>query len=61
MNDLIYEWMTKFKVNDESQFKQSEVTHTFPPSKIFWKKHWEKINIDVINWGKLFDRSVDHK
>ena len=25
------------------------------------KRYWEKINIDVINWEKIFDRSADHK
>ena len=25
------------------------------------KKYWEKINIDIINCEKLFDRSADNK
>ena len=25
------------------------------------KKYWEKINIDIINWEKLFGRPADHK
>ena len=25
------------------------------------KKYWLKINIDIINWENLFDRSADHK
>ena len=34
---------------------------------IYWlwsllkKKYWEKVNIDTINWEKVFDRSADHK
>ena len=28
--------------------------HTIPPDKIYWKKYWEKANIDKINWEKLF-------
>ena len=27
--------------------------------KVYWKKYWEKINIDIINWEKLFHRPVD--
>ena len=34
---------------------------TFPSSKIYWKKFWEKTNTDLINWEKHFDRSADHK
>ena len=34
---------------------------TFAPGKIYLKKYWEKINIDIIDWEKLFDRSADHK
>ena len=30
-------------------------------SKIYWKSFREKINIDINNWGKLLDRSADHK
>ena len=36
--------------------------------KIYWKKYWEKINIDTIkldtdtiNWEKFFDRFADYK
>ena len=34
---------------------------------IYWlwslskKIYWEKVNIDTINWEKVFDRSADHK
>ena len=35
--------------------------HTFPPGKIYRKEYREKINIDTINWEKVFDRSADHK
>ena len=41
------------KVN-ESWYKQCGVTPPFPPDKIYWKKYWEKINIDIINWKKTF-------
>ena len=34
---------------------------TFPLGKIYWQKYWEKINIDIVNQEKLFDRSADHK
>lgn len=30
--------------------------HTFPPSKIYQKKYWEKVNIDIINWEIFCDR-----
>ena len=33
----------------------------FPQGKIYWKRCWEKINIDKINWQKLFDRSAEYK
>ena len=32
---------------------------TFSSGKIYWKKYWEKIDTDIINWEKLFDRSGD--
>ena len=35
--------------------------HTFLPGKIYWKKYWEKVNNDTINWEKLCDRSADHR
>ena len=35
--------------------------HTFPPGKIYWKKYWEKLNNDTINWEKLCYRSADHR
>ena len=35
--------------------------HPFPPAKIYWKKYWENINIDTINWEKLFDKSTERK
>ena len=37
----------------------------FYRKKFYWKyiekKYWKKVNIDTINWEKLFDRPVDHK
>ena len=30
-------------------------------AKAIEKKYWEKTNIDIINWEKLFDRSTDHR
>ena len=43
---------------DKSNMGKSQ---TFPPGKIYWKKYWEKINIDTTNKEKLFDRSTKHK
>ena len=33
--------------------------HNFTPGKIYWKKCWEKIKIEIINWAKLSNRSTD--
>ena len=35
--------------------------HTFPPGKTYQKIYRVKINIDTINWEKIFDRSADNK
>ena len=35
--------------------------HTFSPQKIYCKKYWEEINIDIINIINEFDESADHK
>ena len=29
--------------------------------KAIKKKYWEKINVDKINWEKLFDKAANHK
>ena len=42
----------------ESWYKQSGVTPHFSTGKIDWKKYWQKINIDIINWEKICDRSA---
>ena len=48
-----------------SRYKQYGVTPHFSSLivdfRIYRKKYWEKINIDIINWEKLFDRSADQK
>ena len=52
--------------------KQCGVTPHVPKVKIYWKEYIEKrniwkiywlgkVNIDTINWEKLFDRSTDYK
>ena len=62
---------SNIKVN-ESQFKQCEVIpHFFTGQNILkqysekiniCKNYWfRKVNIDRINWEKLFVRSTDHK
>ena len=38
-----------------------EYLHIFPPGKTYLKKYWEKIKIDTINLGKLFDTSAERK
>ena len=38
-----------------------ELTHFFTFGKIYWKNYSEKINIDIINWEKLFDKYTEHK
>ena len=52
------------KVN-ESRYKQCEVTphfhNLFIDFKIYRKTYCEKINIDIINGGKLFNRSAEQK
>ena len=52
------------KVN-ELRYKQCRVTphffNVFIDFKIYWKTYWEKINIYIINWEKIFDRSADRK
>ena len=45
----------------ESRYKQCGVTPHFHTGKIYWKKYRQKINLDMINSEKLFDRSADHK
>ena len=42
------------------------MTHSIEKCFFHWKKsiekkYWEKINIDTINWEKLFDRSAEQK
>ena len=54
-----------YKLHDytfnESQYKQCGVTPHFSTGQNLLKKKWEKINIDIINWEKLFDRSAERK
>ena len=33
----------------------------FNREKSIEKNYWEKINIDIVNWEKLFDRSAERK
>ena len=55
----LYSALLKLMYHDISNVGQ-------PHFQIYWKKHWEKIlnywfrkvNIDIINWEKLFDRST---
>ena len=48
------------KVN-KSRYEQCEVTPHFSTRQNLLKKYWKKINIDTINWEKLFARFADHK
>ena len=49
-----------FKVN-ESRSKQCGLTSHFPTGEKLLKKYLVKINIDIINWEKLFEKSANHK
>lgn len=51
---------TTYKVN-KPRHKQRAVTPHFSAGQTLFKKYREKINVDIINSGKLFDRSVYHK
>ena len=37
--------------------------HNFPTGKIYWKKYWERISIDTINWESFFheEKSIEKK
>ena len=37
------------------------LTKSFSNGKNLLKKYWEKINIDLIDWEKVFDRCTDLK
>ena len=39
----------------------NELRYSFTPGKTIEKKYREKINSDIVNREKLFDRSADHK
>ena len=34
-------------------------THFSTGQNLLKKKYWEKVNIDIINWEQIFDRSAD--
>ena len=50
--------MLKLMNRDISNVRQP---HIFPLGKIYWEKILRKVDIDIINWEKFFDRSADHK
>ena len=50
-NDSLY--LSYYKLN-ELQYKQCGVTPHFPIWQNIFKKYWEKIKIDLINWENFF-------
>ena len=61
LNFKLQNYWLAVKVN-ESRYKQCGVTSHFSTRQnLLKKKYWEKIDIDIINWEKLFDRSADDK
>ena len=42
------------KMLRRDKYWQNQLRKAFPPGKIYWKKYWEKIHIDPINWKTFF-------
>ena len=67
---IIWILFFQFSKNKKWHFGSTDYKHCgstphfynlFIDFKAYWNKYWENIDIDIINWKKLFRKTADHK